>query len=73
MTRAKKVLVPAGQKKADLQRKEIRLQLATNGKRIGQEAFTTEMATLEEDELREIPDRLEQKVRAEMNLREAQR
>ncbi len=73
MTRAKKVLVPTEQKKADLQRKEIRLQLATNGKRIGQEAFTTETATLEEDELREIPDRLEQKVRAEMNLREAQR
>lgn len=73
MTRAKKVLVPAGQKNADLQRKEIRLQLATNGKWIGQVAFTTEMATLEEDELREIPDRLEQKVRAEMNLREAQR
>ena len=28
---------------------------------------------IEEDELREIPDRLEQKVRAETNLREAQR
>ena len=36
-------------KLADLQRKEIWLQLASNGKRIGQDTFTTEMATLEEN------------------------
>jgi len=35
-------------KLADLQRKEIGLQLASNGKRIGQDAFATEMAGLEE-------------------------
>ena len=35
-------------KLADLQLKENWLQLASNGKRIGQEAFTSEMAALEE-------------------------